>query len=593
MRRSRVGSRARAIGRSAALAVALSGAAGLVATGCVGDSPATTGSGGSNGAGSGGNNGGTGSGGNNGGTGTGGNNGGTGSGGNNGGTGSGGSPNVQIDCPSPNNGSPLLRLLTRTELLNSLNDIFPEVKSQWQSSLPANQISDFGFDNAASSTLGGQLAEKLTDTALSLATAVVGSPLSSLLPCSTSAADHACAETFVNKYGRRLFRRPMTTAEHDWYLAFFDASKTKSDFKTALKWTLVGLIQSPNAVYRSELGTAQGDSRMLTPFEQATALAYTYTGTTPTDDLLSKAEKGTLGDPVATARTMVATDAGKLAMQRFFEGYVGYTAVTSISKPAVSNFPTLSQDMFAEMRAFIDDVVIKNGGGMKELLTAPTTNPSKALASFYGFPAPGSDYAQVTRPSGRGVGILAQGAFLATHASSDSSSPTKRGLFPFLRLLCQKKLSPPPVVPQITAPMPGQKTTRQRYEDVHVKGGDSCAACHKLFDPIGFAFEHYDETGRFRADEGGLPIDSSGMIPKFDKSDAITFDGEESLMSGLADQAVVHQCMAAYLSTFAFGTEEACIGASSVADLQADKIGIQEAFVRLAGEPHFTKRNAQ
>ena len=40
-----------------------------------------------------------------------------------------------------------------------------------------------------------------------------------------------------------------------------------------------------------------------------------------------------------------------------------------------------------------------------------------------GFPAPSADYAQVTRPQGLGIGVLAQGAFQATHASSVASSP--------------------------------------------------------------------------------------------------------------------------------------------------------------------------
>ena len=97
--------------------------------------------------------------------------------------------------------------------------------------------------------------------------------------------------------------------------------------------------------------------------------------------------------------------------------------------------------MIKETESFITDVVISKGGGLKDLLTAPTTNPSAKLAAYYGFPAPPADFASLMRPAGRGYGILAQGAFLATHASSDSSSPTKRGLFPFFRLFCQPKLS--------------------------------------------------------------------------------------------------------------------------------------------------------
>src|SRR4029077_17423636 len=170
-------------------------------------------------------------------------------------------------------GRPFLRLLTPTELQNTLNDIFPEVKGMWTASLPASTISAHGFDNDGSAQVGAQLAGAVKDAGLALATALVGSPLATVLPCSTSSANHTCAETFLNKYGPELFRRPVTNAEHDKYLSFFDASMGKSDFKTALKWMTVAMIQSPNALYRSEVGTDMGGGmRQLSPYEIATEL---------------------------------------------------------------------------------------------------------------------------------------------------------------------------------------------------------------------------------------------------------------------------------------------------------------------------------
>jgi hypothetical protein len=165
-------------------------------------------------------------------------------------------------------------------------------------------------------------------------------------------------------------------------------------------------------------------------------------------------------------------------------------------------------------------------------------------------------------------------------------------MFPFLELLCEKKLTPPPNVPQIVTPQPGQKTTRQRYEDVHIKMGGACPVCHQQFDPIGFGFEHYDEGGRYRETEGGLAIDSSGSVSK-GGSVLFSFNGQEELANGLANLPVGHQCMAAYLATYAFGSSESCLGSSKVPDLQSGAIGIAEAFAQLAAEPHFTKRNAQ
>ena len=182
----------------------------------------------------------------------------------------GGTSITSQSCTQAANGAPVLRLLTSRELQNTLDDIFPELQGQWTASLPANDLSSYGFDNDASATVGAQLVSGLLDTAQSLATVLVGTPLAQILPCSSSAANHACAETFLNKYGRRLFRRSLKSSEHDQYLAFFDQSLAKSDFKTSLKWMTIGLIQSPNAIYRSEIGVVQGSARKLAPVELVT-----------------------------------------------------------------------------------------------------------------------------------------------------------------------------------------------------------------------------------------------------------------------------------------------------------------------------------
>ena len=513
-------------------------------------------------------------------------------GGGTGGT-SGGPIHFDLDCAQPAVGSPALRMLTRQELHNTLDDVFPEVAGQWQSTLPANQTSSAGFDNSISNSVGNQMAEKLLETAEAVATAITGSALNNLLSCATSAPDRACAEQFVNQYGQRLFRRPLTTTEVDRYLTFFDSALATTDFTSALKWITVGLIQSPGSIYRSEIGADMGDgTRQLSAYELATELAYTYTGSAPSEELLSSAANGDLGDLVARAEGLLETERGKQALMRFFEGYLQYTGVASTQRPNVAGFDAAKLDMLEETRAFIDNVVFQAGAGLRELLTAPTTNPSAALASYYGFPAPGSDFASIERPAGQGVGILAQGAFLASHANSVASSPTHRGLFPFMRLLCQPKPELPPDVPQLSDPQPGVKTTRQRYEETHA-AVTVCANCHQQFDPIGFAFEHFDEGGRYREQESGLPIDATGAVLDAAGGELFAFDGQEQLMAGLVEQSVIYQCFSAYLATYAFGTPQSCLGPSKAGELESGAIGIADAFAALAAEPHFARRSAQ
>lgn len=498
-----------------------------------------------------------------------------------------------LDCDAPAVGAPTLRLLTKNEFNNTIDDVFPGIAGQWQNTLPASPTSSTGFDNASTNTVGNQLAKELLSTAESVASAVTGNALQNLLPCAGT-GDRACAEQFLDQYGLRLFRRPLSDAERTRYLDFFDGALASSDFATALKWVTVGLIQSPSAVYRSEIGTTTGNgSRQLTPHELATELAYTFTGSTPSQQLLESAASGSLGNLQTRANELVSSPAGQRAIQRFFEGYLDYPNVSATLKPSIAGFDAAKADMVEETQRFIESVVLQGNGGVRELLTSPTTNPSSALASYYGFPAPGSDFASIQRPAGQGVGILAQGSFLASHANPDASSPTRRGLFPYLRLLCQVKPELPDDVPELKAPEPGVKTTRQRYEETHVSASPACANCHKLFDPIGFGFEHFDEGGRYRETEQGLTIDATGSVLDAAGNELFAFDGQEQLMQMLAEQDIVYQCFSAYLATYAFGSAQSCLGPSQAESLQAGTLSISQAFAALASEPHFTQRTAQ
>ncbi|HET7542676.1 MAG TPA: DUF1588 domain-containing protein [Polyangiaceae bacterium] len=497
----------------------------------------------------------------------------------------------QLSCASPELGRPVLRRLSREQFTRTIQDVFPQVSGMWSSTLPSDPLSAYGFDNDADMVVGPQLVQALLDTASAVAAAVTGPALPSILPCS-AAPDRACAEQFITRFGRRLFRRALSSDERDRYLSYFDDATAKADFKTALKWLTVGLIQSPNAVYRSEIGTLDGDSRKLAPSELISELAYTYTGTTPSEALLAQAEQQTPLDARALAKSLLASDAGKSTLQHFFESYLDYARVASIEREAIPQWGAVRGPMIDETRSYIDQIVFRNGGGLRELLTSATSNPSRDLADYYGFTAPATDNASTPRTTGQGIGLLAQGSILASRALPSGSSPTQRGLLVFTRLLCNQKPSPPANVPGIPNPMPGRATTRQRYESQHA-AEPPCSTCHRLFDPIGFGFEHFDEGGRYRRSDGGLDIDTKSVVPNGAGSPLFQFEDQESLARGLAEQGVVYQCFAAYLATYAFGTADSCLGPSHVPDLQSGALGIADYYESLAAEPHFMRRSRQ
>jgi Protein of unknown function (DUF1592)/Protein of unknown function (DUF1588)/Protein of unknown function (DUF1595)/Protein of unknown function (DUF1587) len=496
-------------------------------------------------------------------------------------------------CGTSSLAKPQLRRLTASELQHSLDDIFPQAKGQWSVGLSEVE-SPLGFNNDPSLlAVSTQVASKLLGGAQALAALVTSDAiLSNVLPCAASAPNHACAQTFLTQYGKRLFRRPLTQADSDRYLGYFDAQLTASDFKSALRWMLTGLVQSPHAIYRREVGANDGGTYHLSQYEIATELAYTFSGTTPSDALLQQADAGTLQTPdqiAAAAGALLATPNGTEVLHQFFKGWLGYDQVPP-SLPDVPTFAAVAPDMVQETTHFIDQVIITGRGGPKELLSASFTTPSLNLANFYGFPAPASDYAQLERPAGRGVGVLAQGSLIAAHSHETASSPTLRGLLVFERLLCGVKPTVPPNVPTLVAPSPGVKTTRQRYEEQHMAAGVACPVCHKNFDPIGFGFEHYDEAGRYRQMEGALPIDSSGTLLSQGQP-LFSFTGLDDLSTQLATQEIVGRCVSGYVSAYAFANGVPCLGEARRADFVSGKLGILDYFASLAAEPSFTTRH--
>lgn len=497
-------------------------------------------------------------------------------------------------CETTQLAPPQLRRLTKGELDRSLRDVFPVLKTGWAGvRVGTDQVSSLGFSNDARMlVVAAQTAGELLDTAQDVAATLTSSAnLPALAACASEAAPgRACADQIVQGVGPRLFRRALSAEEASDYGTLFDSVATKSDFATGVRWMLVSMIQSPNAVYRSELGGAGGQ---LTSDELATELSYTFGGSTPTPELMAAAARGdfaTAEARVAKAKELLATPAGREQLHQFLAEWSGYQRVASRTTTVVPTFDSLRDSMIQETKLFLEEAVINRAGGVRELLTGSYTFVDSGLANLYGFGGGGATLTKVDRPVGRGLGLLAQGSILAGAAHSDASSPTLRGLVVYERLLCHQRTKPPPNVPSIEASASSAKTTRQRYEESHVQV--ACSACHQHFDPIGFAFEHYDQAGRYRADENGMPIDATGQVVNADGSVPLTFDGLEDLSQKLAERSEVADCVSGLAAAYAFAGAggRACLAEDARAAFARGEVGVLDFFAQLAASPSFVQR---
>jgi hypothetical protein len=179
---------------------------------------------------------------------------------------------------------------------------------------------------------------------------------------------------------------------------------------------------------------------------------------------------------------------------------------------------------------------------------------------------------------------LTQGSFLAAHAKANQTSPVHRGKFVRARLFCDP---PPPPPPDIVVKPPAvdpRLPTRERFSQ-HAKD-PSCANCHSLMDPIGFAFEHYDAVGRYRQTDAGEPVDASGALVGTDVDGDI--DGVQELAQRLLESDQVRACVTTQWFRYAFGrsenTDDACALDALTQQLEnsnGDLLAVLRATVRL------------
>jgi hypothetical protein len=371
-------------------------------------------------------------------------------------------------------------------------------------------------------------------------------------------SDSACMEQLVAAVGKKAYRRALTPEERArWVAVGMNAATAYGDFDLGLEFAVAGLFQSPNFLYQIELGVpVDGDEarRRLSGVEIASRLSFFLLGTTPSDGLLQAGERGDLDDEVGLslyAETMLADPRAKAALRQFFDEKLQLAAMLAVVRDADGYDDSLQALLREETLAYVDDIVWTRNADARELLSSDFTYVNDELASYYGIPLPGSgaNFARVTVSAGskRG-GLLTQGAFLSRFAHERRTSPTLRGKFVREALMCQSIGAPPDDV-DTTLPEPTEQdmpeTTRDRIAQ-HATD-ERCAACHSQMDPIGFALESFDETGRLRTHEVGLPINDAGEV------DGTVVDGPRGLSAYLREDPTVPLCLVRNLFRHATG----------------------------------------
>jgi hypothetical protein len=187
------------------------------------------------------------------------------------------------------------------------------------------------------------------------------------------------------------------------------------------------------------------------------------------------------------------------------------------SDPIFPNFDEALRRAFrTEIEMFFDSI-IREDRSVLDLLDTDYTFVNERLARHYGIPyIVGTDFrrVQLSEDSPR-RGLLGKGLVLLVTSRSTRTSPVVRGKWILDNLLG----TPPPAPPANVPPLPEQKQSDGRVLTVREllaqhRASPLCASCHATIDPVGFALEQFDATGKWReVDVGFQPIDASGAMP--------------------------------------------------------------------------------
>jgi hypothetical protein len=370
--------------------------------------------------------------------------------------------------------------------------------------------------------------------------------------------------------------------------ALFDTSLVDDGFAGAIALVAQNILMSPHFLYRVEFGGPAVSPKAieLTDYEMASRLSYFLWSSMPDAQLFTAASGGELHTPQqieVQARRMLSNPKARAKVARFHASWLQLDRLATLTKdPSV--FPTFSDalkpDLRAETEAFVDYVFWQDGGKAQQLLEAPYTFVSPALAELYEVSPPLSgQFEKVTLDTSKRMGLLTQSSFLALNGKVTRTDPVHRGKFIRTQLMCQE-----------LAPPPGDVESLAK-EDRTVQ---PCVGCHRLMDPIGQGLENYDGVGRWRiTDEQGAPVNANGEVVATPDADG-PFVGGPALSQRLAQSELFTNCVATRWFRASLGRQEApedkCSAASLKKRFAAAGYDMRELLVQLTQLDSFRYR---
>ena len=367
------------------------------------------------------------------------------------------------------------------------------------------------------------------------------------------------AAAVLRPFITRAFRRPATDVDVDRYVPIVEMAVNDGEpFEQGIQYAVQAVLVSPGFLFRIEADARPDDpfaDRPVTDYELASRLAYFLWSSMPDQELFQLAERGELRKPNVLQEQvarMLSDSKSRALVDNFAEQWLNLRMLDELT-PDPNAFPNFDAALREDMKQeslLVFEAVMGEDRSLLDFLDADFTFMNERLAQHYGVDGiQGSQFQQVSLNPQQRAGILTHASILTLTSNPDRTSPVKRGKWIMENILGEKAPPPPPGVPELEETQKGNPNASLREQLELHRTDPGCASCHRTMDTLGFGFENFDATGRWRDKDGEVPIDSSGELPSGE-----TFAGPTELVRLLKERRPEFtRCLTEKMLTYALG----------------------------------------
>jgi cytochrome c553 len=369
-------------------------------------------------------------------------------------------------------------------------------------------------------------------------------------------AQPGCAEQILRQLATRAYRRPVAQADLDILLGFYREGQSRGGFEAGIQYALARLLVDPNFIFRFEQepeALAAGALYAVDGYELASRLSFFLWSSIPDEQLLQQAAEGRLADPAVLAaevQRMLADPKADALVSNFATQWLQLRRLEA-ANPLSRDFDNaLRASMFKETQLLFRQI-LREDASIIDLLAADYSFVDERLARHYGLPGiRGSHFRKVQLPDAHRRGLLGHASILTITSAPNRTSPVMRGTWILENLLGTPTPAPPPgVETNLEVSVTGSAARSIRAQLEQHRANPSCAACHDVIDPLGFALENFDAVGKWRLQDSGVPVDTRAQL-----WDGSALQGAASLHEALlARQDLFVETFIGKMMTYALG----------------------------------------